>query len=125
LSKHVTAAIVEHIAWFVDEGEIARTICGALSEDGDYDHEVPGFADMVEEVVCNTCNEQAIKDVVTNSLKDAGFTNEPAADDSATGGKVGDLMTVAVKAPVTADLRVQPSVVAMDAPALREQTLGR
>jgi hypothetical protein len=78
LSKRVSEAVIDNIANFVDVVKIARAILGAIDDDIDMsDDNIESNGEIVEAAVCNTVNKNAIMEAVTNSLKDAGFTNEP------------------------------------------------
>jgi hypothetical protein len=80
LSKHVTETVIEHLTRFVDGHKIAIAILFSNSKDVDMSDEgIETAAEAAGEAIRDYRDEEAIKDAITNSLKDAGLTNEPPA----------------------------------------------
>jgi hypothetical protein len=80
LSKHVTETVTEHLTRFVDGHKIAIAILFSNSKDVDMSDEgIDTAAEAAGEAISDYRDEEAIKDAITNSLKDAGLTNEPPA----------------------------------------------
>jgi hypothetical protein len=134
LSKKVAEDIGYNIVNLFDREEMARGVLDALGHEedeevgetfGDY-LEAKAAEGAIEEVVGDTCDDEEILKTVTKTLKEAGFTNDPppAAEAPNVGSmNIAETVAAAVRA-ATADLRPQPSMLSMDATALREQILS-
>jgi hypothetical protein len=123
LSKKISKDVAHHIADFIDEREIAETVMHDVQNEDDFDSALRAIEWGIQE----TCDDEEILKTVTQSLKEAGFTNDPpaAAEASNVGGdmNIAETVAAAVRA-ATADLRPQPSMLSMDVTALREHILS-
>jgi hypothetical protein len=132
LSKKVAEDVGLNIVNLFDRTKMARGVLDALGhyEDetgetfGDY-VEVTRAEGAIEVAVADTCDDEEVLATVTESLKEAGFTNDPPAAEAPNVGdkNIAETVAAAVRAAVT-DLRPQPSVLSVDVTALREQILG-
>jgi hypothetical protein len=120
LSKKVAEDVGLNIVNLFDRTKMARGVLDAL---GHYEDETAEGA--IEVAVADTCDDEEVLATVTESLKEAGFTNDPPVAEAPNVGEnnIAETVAAAVRAAM-ADLRPQPSVLSVDVTALREQILG-
>jgi hypothetical protein len=125
LSKRVSEAIIDDCSSLMDSNRITNAALYHLCEKRVDTEEVDteDLGDAIEECFHEAIYEDTIEQIITQSLKNAGFNNDPPVVQAPNTGQIAESVAAALKAAV-AELKPQPSVLSMDVTALREQIMG-
>jgi hypothetical protein len=125
LSKRVSEAIIDDCGSLMDSNRIANAALYHLCEKrvDTEEVDVEDLGDAIEECFHEAIYEDRIEKIITQSLKNAGVTNDPPVVQAPNTGEIAESVAAAVKTAVS-ELRPQPSLLSMEVTALREQIMG-
>jgi hypothetical protein len=122
LNERLTTAVADNITSFLVWHRLANAALDFIKVDtSDVDND--DLAEAIAKEMSEAVHEDTIERVITQSLKEAGITNEPAMDAPAIRQQIGEAVNATDNAAM-ANFRPQPSVLSMDVTALREQILS-
>lgn len=127
LSERLTTTVTDNLAGFVMWHRIGNAALAFMPLDIDtsgVDNE--DLADAIAEEMPEATHEGVIERVITQSLKEAGITNQPPAalDATVIRQQIGEVVNATVNAAMASFRPPQPIVLSMDVTALREQILS-